>query len=319
MEKNRLIRTCSIWRSLEVVGDTSTLLILEASWLGARRFDDFLKSTGLLRALLSDRLKKLVVNGLLEKAPTSDKSSRHKYVMTQKGKDLFWTSLALLRWELEWGGQGDHISVSLRHTKCGHDFLPVVACRSCKDQVDITQIDWLEGPGVGWMAPVYSRRRQQRASSEAGSRLFEQGAQLMGDRWASLIMRSISTGINKFDEIRQDTSIATNILAERLSWLESISVIKLVQYESNPPRFQYKPTRKGMSYAPVLTFLMQWGDKYYVSPEGPPVLLQHHNCGHLLTQVVLCSECHAEIDYRETQFTLMIDNEPTTLALTDLA
>ena len=64
MNAPTMIRTCSIWRSLEVVGDTPTLLILEASWLGARRFDTLRERTGLLKALLSDRLKRLVEAGL---------------------------------------------------------------------------------------------------------------------------------------------------------------------------------------------------------------------------------------------------------------
>ena len=66
MTPPKFIRTCSIWRALEVVGDTSVLLILEASWIGARRFDDFRARTGLLQTLLSDRLKRLVAACVLE-------------------------------------------------------------------------------------------------------------------------------------------------------------------------------------------------------------------------------------------------------------
>ena len=72
MAAPKFIRTCSIWRALEVVGDTSVLLILEASWIGARRFDEFRARTGLLQTLLSDRLKRLVAAGVLEKALYSE-------------------------------------------------------------------------------------------------------------------------------------------------------------------------------------------------------------------------------------------------------
>ena len=54
MSDRKFIRTCSIWRALEVVGDTSILLILEANWLGARRFEELRNRTGLLKPLLSD-------------------------------------------------------------------------------------------------------------------------------------------------------------------------------------------------------------------------------------------------------------------------
>lgn len=306
MHGKNLIKTCSIWRALEVVGDTSTLLILEASLLGARRFDDFLNATGLLRALLSDRLKKLVANGLVEKSLYNIRPPRYEYILTKKGRDLYPVSLILLRWEIEWGEKSTDISVELKHEVCGKSFLPVPSCHNCRMSFNIGEIDWKEGPGVGWMAPIYSRRRQQRASTEAGSRIFEQAAQLMGDRWASLIMRSIFTGIHRFEEIRQDTAIATNILAERLAWLEEFGVVKQVQYASAPPRFEYRTTRKGAAYFPALLLLMEWGDKYYGSPEGPPILLTHTACGKSLKPEVVCSECSVPIQAKDVAFTLQI-------------
>lgn len=304
MHGKTLIKTCSIWRALEVVGDTSSLLILEASLLGARKFDDFLTATGLLRALLSDRLKKLVANGLIEKRLYNARPPRYEYVLTKKGRDLYPISLILLRWEIEWGEKSDEITVGLKHEICGKNFLPVPSCHSCHTLFNIGEIDWKEGPGVGWMAPIYSRRRQQRASTEEGSRIFEQAAQLLGDRWASLIMRSIFTGIHRFEEIRQDTAIATNILAERLAWLEDIGVVKQVQYASAPQRFEYRTTRKGTGYFPALLLLMEWGDKYYGSPEGPPVLLTHTACGKSLKPEVACSECGVPIQARDVAFTV---------------
>ncbi|MEC7161913.1 MAG: helix-turn-helix domain-containing protein, partial [Pseudomonadota bacterium] len=101
MNAPNLIRTCSIWRSLEVVGDTPTLLILEASWFGERRFEGFRQRTGLLKALLSSRLKKLVAAGLMKTRQYSDAPPRSEYVLTEKGRDVYWTSLMMLRWETE--------------------------------------------------------------------------------------------------------------------------------------------------------------------------------------------------------------------------
>jgi DNA-binding HxlR family transcriptional regulator len=322
MHGKNLIKTCSIWRALEVVGDTSSLLILEASLLGARKFDDFLTATGLLRALLSDRLKKLVANGLVEKRLYNERPPRYEYVLTKKGRDLYPISLILLRWEIEWGEKSNELTVALNHKVCGKSFLPVPSCHNCHSSFDIGEIDWREGPGVGWMAPIYSRRRQQRASTEEGSRIFEQAAQLLGDRWASLIMRSIFTDIHRFEEIRQDTAIATNVLAERLAWLEDFGVIKQVQYASAPQRFEYRTTRKGAAYFPALLLLMEWGDKYYGSPEGPPILLTHTTCGKSLKPEVVCSECSVPIEARDVAFTLDIggarsdaDPKPTDMAL----
>ena len=304
MNASVLIRTCSIWRSLEVVGDTPTLLILEASWLGARRFDELRARTGLLKALLSDRLKRLVEAGLFEKHLYCESPPRYSYVMSEKGRDVYWTSLMMLRWEMGWGGGSGKIAVDLTHRPCGHTFRPEPACGHCGDTIDATQVDWEQGPGVGWMAPRYSRRRQQRGSAQGATSLLDEAAQIMGDRWASLIMRSIFTGIHRYDDIRQDTAIATNILAERLNWLQSIGVIRQRAYPSNPPRNEYRVTRKGVEYYPVLLMLMRWGDRYYVSPEGPPVLLLHKACGQPLDPQVVCSECRLPLTPEDVSFTI---------------
>ncbi len=291
MQGTKLIRTCSIWRALEVIGDTPTLLIIEANLLGVRRFDDFGRMTGLLKALLSDRLKRLLASGIFEKRQYSANPPRFDYRLTEKGQALYPVAMMLLRWEAKWPSDQKKIPVEPIHKLCGHKFEPVLTCDHCHDEVVAFDVDWREGPGVGWMAPVYSRRRQQRASVEVSTSLLELSAQLMGDRWASLIMRSIFTGIHRFDEIRRDTAIATNILSERLAWLIANDILRQHQYATGPDRFEYRVTRRGIDYYPALLALMQWGDKYYCSPEGPPLILTHKSCGHNLDPIVVCSEC----------------------------
>lgn len=295
MQLDHMIRTCSIWRALEVVGDTPTLLILEACWLGTRHFSALQERTGLLKALLSDRLKQLTQAGLLETRQYNARPPRYEYLLTAKGRDLYWTSLMLLRWEQRWGSHEGKIRIELTHKTCGHVFEPTPACGSCGETIDATQVDWTAGPGVGLMRPVYSRRRQQRASAGDATSLMEDAAQLMGDRWASLIMRSVFTGLNRFEEIRQDTAIATNILSDRLNWLIGFGVLRARQYATNPPRDEYRLTRKGVDYYPVLLMLMRWGDKYYCAPEGPPLMLTHKHCGKPLDPQVVCSHCRQPI------------------------
>lgn len=303
MNAPTLIRTCSIWRALEVVGDTPTLLVLEASWLGARKFEELRSRTGLLKALLSDRLRRLVEAGLFRKQQYCQNPPRYAYVMTDKGRGIYWTSLMLLRWETRWNQGTNRIAIELTHTRCGKKFTPEPACGSCGETIDATQVDWEEGPGVGWMKPVYSRRRQQRQSSEAATSLMQESAQIMGDRWASLIMRSIFTGITRFEAIRADSGIATNILAERLNWLKSVGVIRTVTSEG-VKRHEYRLTRKGVEYYPVLLMLMKWGDCHYVSPAGPPLLLVHKGCGKALDPQVVCSECRAPVSPEEVTYSI---------------
>lgn len=302
MTAPKFIRTCSIWRALEVVGDTSVLLIIEASWIGARRFDEFRTRTGLLQTLLSNRLKRLVAAGVFEKALYSETPQRFEYRLTQKGRDLYWPALMMLRWERRWSAPGARLTLKLRHKTCGHVFEPVPTCLKCGDEISARDVDWTEGPGVGWMAARYSRRRQQRHAAEGASNLMVEVAQITGDRWASLVLRSIFTGIRRFDDIQRDTAMASNILSERLSWLTAQGVIRA--HDLGGRRSEYRLTEKGIDYYPVLLMLLQWGDRYYVSPEGPPLLLSHKGHGHQheLDPAVTCSCCGQPVEPHAVEF-----------------
>jgi len=300
MTSPKFIRTCSIWRALEVVGDTSVLLILEASWIGARRFDEFRVRTGLLQTRLSDKLKKLVAAGVLEKKLYSTAPPRFEYHMTGKGRDLYWPALMMLRWERRWSSPEGKLRLALRHKTCGQVFEPVPTCLNCGEEISARDVDWTEGPGVGWMAARYSRRRQQRHAAVNAQGLMVDVAQITGDRWASLVLRSIFTGLRRFDEIQRDTAMATNILSERLSWLTAQGVIRT--HDLGARRFEYRLTEKGIDYYPVLLMLLRWGDKYYVSPEGPPLLLRHKSHGHDLEPAVTCSCCSQPVEPHAVDF-----------------
>lgn len=315
MITSKFIRTCSIWRALEVVGDTSVLLILEASWIGARRFDEYRTRTGLLQTLLSDRLKRLVAADVLVKTPYSTAPPRFEYRLTPKGLDLYWPALMMLRWERRWSPPEGKLRLRLRHRTCGHVFEPVPTCLKCGDEISARDVDWTEGPGVGWMAARYSRRRQHRHAAVGASSLMVDVAQITGDRWASLVLRSIFTGLRRFDEIHRDTAMATNILSERLSWLTAQGVIRA--HDLGRRRSEYRLTEKGIDYYPILLMLLRWGDKYYVSPEGPPLLLRHKADGHDLEPAVTCSCCSQPVEAHDVTFEVIEANAPRAVEAVD--
>lgn len=309
MEENaKLIRTCSIYRALEVVGDTSTILILEASWLGARKFDQFRVRTGLRQSLLSDRLKRLVAADVMAKVEYSSAPPRFEYRMTRKGLDLYWSSLMMLRWERRWAQGNTKCSVVLVHKTCGKEFDPTPTCTACSGEINARDMSWSAGPGVGWMSAQYSRRRHHRDSPSdrpPTSTLMDEVAQIMGDRWAGLVLRALFTGLRKFDEILSDSGMATNILSERLHWLISKGMIRTHEYSAVPKRHEYRLTQKGIDYYPVLVMLMLWGDKYYVAPEGPPLLLRHKRDAHDLKSAVTCSACGQQVRPQDVNFNVV--------------
>ncbi|TMC09079.1 MAG: helix-turn-helix transcriptional regulator [Chloroflexi bacterium] len=92
---------CPVARTLDVVGEWWTLLIVRDALLGARRFEDF-KATGIADNILSARLRRLVDEGVLERVPYQERPERHEYVLTAKGRALGTVVQALRSWGLRW-------------------------------------------------------------------------------------------------------------------------------------------------------------------------------------------------------------------------
>jgi DNA-binding HxlR family transcriptional regulator len=93
---------CPLARSVDLIGEWGSLLILREAFSGVRRFDDFQKKIGISRNLLTTRLKKLVDGDVLERRPIASDAKRHEYVLTEKGEDLFTMIIALRQWGDRW-------------------------------------------------------------------------------------------------------------------------------------------------------------------------------------------------------------------------
>ncbi len=91
-------QSCSIARALEVVGERWTLLIVRDAFLGLRRFDEFQESLGIARNVLTDRLNRLVDEGILERVRYSERPERFEYRLTAKGRELDIALAGLRQW-----------------------------------------------------------------------------------------------------------------------------------------------------------------------------------------------------------------------------
>src|SRR5438270_1507589 len=96
--KSLCTEKCPIARTLDVIGDWWSLLIVRDAFLGKRRFGEFQKSLGLAKNILSSRLRKLVSHGILEAVPASDGSAYQEYTLTDKGRSLHIVLDALRQW-----------------------------------------------------------------------------------------------------------------------------------------------------------------------------------------------------------------------------
>ncbi|HLU03384.1 MAG TPA: helix-turn-helix domain-containing protein [Advenella sp.] len=90
--------TCPVARSVDLIGDRWSLLLVRDAFDGTRRFSDFQRSLGIARSILTDRLRNLVGAGIFEVRPASDGTAYQEYVLTLKGETLFPVVVALRQW-----------------------------------------------------------------------------------------------------------------------------------------------------------------------------------------------------------------------------
>ncbi len=126
---------CSVARTVSIVGDRWTLLILRDCFLGVRRFEAFQEKLGITRPILADRLRKLVSAGVLAKIPYQERPLRHEYRLTEKGLSLYPIIVGLAHWgDTHLSGE-DGPPLFRRHRACGHLFDPVLTCSECGEAV----------------------------------------------------------------------------------------------------------------------------------------------------------------------------------------
>jgi DNA-binding HxlR family transcriptional regulator len=138
---------CSMARSLEVIGDWWTPLILRDLYIGIVRFDELATDLEISRNLLSTRLAALVEDGIVERHRYQEHPPRHEYALTEAGRDLVPVLMALTAWGDRWVAPSQGPPVQFRHHDCGEVFAPEVRCSHCHELVTAEHVDVLPGPG----------------------------------------------------------------------------------------------------------------------------------------------------------------------------
>jgi DNA-binding HxlR family transcriptional regulator len=131
---------CSVARTLSVIGDRWTMLVLREAFMRTRRFDDFQRATGAPRPVLSARLAALVDEGVLERVPYGTHAGRFEYRLTDKGLDLYPVIVSLLAWGDRWMADLAGPPVELRHKGCGAAMHPELACPECGEWLDARDV-----------------------------------------------------------------------------------------------------------------------------------------------------------------------------------
>ena len=132
---------CSVARSVAVIGDRWTLMILRDCFLGVRRFDAFEQRLGISRGIIAERLRTLVDDGVLRREAYQQQPVRYEYRLTEKGLALHPVMMAIVHWGDEHYAGEAGPPLLHRHKACGCDFAPVMTCSACGDPLAARDVE----------------------------------------------------------------------------------------------------------------------------------------------------------------------------------
>ena len=299
VEVRRLVKTSSVTRVIDLVGDRSTLRVLQEVFAGWHRFDELQKSTGIARNTLTNRLLGLVKHRVLARAQYQNNPPRSEYRLTARGQELYGVLLHVGGWERRWSG--DMAGPMLVHSRCGHELQAALACAKCRKTIDPRQMVYLDAPASGH--GVARRRHQRRArglhTADDGTTL--NAADILGDWWTALVLSLTFFGVRRFKDMQDSVGIAPNILSSRLAHLTACGLLRRAAYQSSPPRFEYRLTEKGLDLYPMLVAMMGWGDRWLSPGDYASLILKHLPCGSLAMPRTVCGACGREVRLDEVR------------------
>jgi DNA-binding HxlR family transcriptional regulator len=152
LDLSHRLQADSVGRTLSLVGERWTIMILREAFFGVRRYGQLARNLKIPRPTLSLRLRKLVDAGVLDREPYSTEPDRHEYRLTQAGRDLFPAVIALMRWgDVHLAGP-EGPPIVLRHDGCGQPTHPRLTCDVCGEEITTRDVTPERGPGFA--APV---------------------------------------------------------------------------------------------------------------------------------------------------------------------
>ena len=277
--------TNAIGRMLGLLGDEWNLLILQQALMGASRYSQFMTRLPVSNSVLTKRLRMLVEEGLL----TTD------YLTTARSRSLWPVLLSIWEWERVWVSPHRELLPAMRHARCGELFSPVLRCAACGSALGDDDVELALGPSGLWSRSAPAATTRRRSESEVAARqagLFPPTMAVLGNRWAAALLVAAFLGTSRFTDFRGQLGIPPSLLTERLQTFCSIGVFTTSPAErSGPERAAYLLTEKGRAFFPVLVAVLQWAQWWFHAPEGPAIVLTHHDCGTQFAGELTCDQC----------------------------
>ena len=141
---------CAIGATVDILGERPSFLVLREAFSGVRRFDDMQRRTGMPRQGLSQRLARLVAEGMLRKVPYQQdgQRSRAEYRLTEKGLDLYPVLVAMIEWGDKYAVGPCGPQVLLQHRDCGEPVELQIACAAGHVLESAREVTPVPGPGA---------------------------------------------------------------------------------------------------------------------------------------------------------------------------
>ncbi len=141
-------QACSIARTLEVLGERWTLLVIRDVFDGRRRFDQIQDNLGVARNVLSNRLARLVEEDILEKRRYQERPPRYEYFLTEKGLDLWPVMISMMHWGDRYLSEPEGPPMLIRHKRCGGLVDDRGSCAKCGERLGARDAYSEYGPGA---------------------------------------------------------------------------------------------------------------------------------------------------------------------------
>lgn len=130
---------------------------------------------------------------------------------------------------------------------------------------------------------------------------MERTLNVLGDRWAFLLLREAFFGVRRFSDMARNLGIARNVLSRRLEQLVDAGIFERVLYNNRGGWHEYRLTKAGRELYDIVLTIVHWGDRHLAGDDGPPLLLRHTTCGHDTHAVIVCAHCSKPLDPHEVE------------------
>lgn len=284
-------------RGFGVLGDEWTLFLLRFALMGCRRYTEFSSRMPISHAVLSGRLDALVRAGLMARHEYQQRPPRAEYVLTDSGRATWPILAAIWGWERTWVDQHSYETPPMRHITCGHEITPVLACRECHQPVTVQDLDTAWGPSGGWRSSVpevATRRRSSTRGTAVGHTFYPDTMAIFGNRWSWALMGAALLGVRRFGEFESALGLPPSLLSGRLSTLREHGILEQVTGDS-AERPEYRLTKKGLAFFPVIAMTIGWAERWFDTGEGPALVQTHRSCGSVFHGVLVCDHCGEDL------------------------